>query len=89
MPPEYAELVGENVRHRLADEPAAERYEVDLLGLQGQHASQSARGEHVAPLLGGAQGEGVGGQGKGGRGKSAKWKGDEAAYWGSLQGDGK
>jgi len=38
VPPEYAELVGENVRHRLADEPAAERYEVDLLGLQGQHA---------------------------------------------------
>ena len=24
VPPEYAELVGENVRHRLADEPAAE-----------------------------------------------------------------
>ena len=43
----------------------------------------------MAPLLGGAQGDGVGGQGKGGRGKSAKWKGDEAAYWGSLQGDGK
>ena len=38
VPPDYTELVGENVRHRLADEPAAERYEVDLLGLQGQHA---------------------------------------------------
>jgi diguanylate cyclase (GGDEF)-like protein/PAS domain S-box-containing protein len=38
VPPEYAELVGENIRHRLADEPAAARYEVDLLGLQGQHA---------------------------------------------------
>jgi diguanylate cyclase (GGDEF)-like protein/PAS domain S-box-containing protein len=39
VPPEYAELVGENVRHRLANEPAAAaRYEVDLLGLQGQHA---------------------------------------------------
>ena len=38
VPPEFAELVGENLRHRLAREPAAERYEVDLLGLQGQHA---------------------------------------------------
>ena len=36
--PEYAELVGEHIRHRLADEPAAPRYEVDLLGLQGQLA---------------------------------------------------
>jgi diguanylate cyclase (GGDEF)-like protein/PAS domain S-box-containing protein len=38
VPPEFAELVGENVRHRLAEEPAAARYEVDLVGLQGQHA---------------------------------------------------
>ena len=38
VPPEFAELVGENLRHRLAREPAAERYEVDLLGLQGQHS---------------------------------------------------
>jgi diguanylate cyclase (GGDEF)-like protein/PAS domain S-box-containing protein len=38
VPPEFSELVGENVRHRLADEPAAARYEVDLVGLQGQHA---------------------------------------------------
>ena len=38
VPPEFAELVGENIRHRLADEAAAARYEVDLLGLQGQHA---------------------------------------------------
>jgi diguanylate cyclase (GGDEF)-like protein/PAS domain S-box-containing protein len=38
VPPEYAELVGEHIRHRLADEPAAPRYEVDLLGLQGQMA---------------------------------------------------
>jgi diguanylate cyclase (GGDEF)-like protein/PAS domain S-box-containing protein len=38
VPPEYAELVGEHIRHRLADEPAAPRYEVDLLGLQGQLA---------------------------------------------------
>ncbi len=38
VPPEYTELVGENIRHRLAGEAAASRYEVDLLGLQGQHA---------------------------------------------------
>jgi diguanylate cyclase (GGDEF)-like protein/PAS domain S-box-containing protein len=38
VPPEFAELVGENLRHRLANEAAAERYEVDLLGLQGQHS---------------------------------------------------
>ena len=38
VPPEFTELVGENIRRRLADEPAAARYEVDLLGLQGQHA---------------------------------------------------
>jgi diguanylate cyclase (GGDEF)-like protein/PAS domain S-box-containing protein len=38
VPPGYAELVGENVRHRLAGEPAAERYEVDLVGLQGQQS---------------------------------------------------
>ncbi len=38
VPPEYAELVGEHIRRRLNDEPAAPRYEVDLLGLQGQLA---------------------------------------------------
>ena len=38
VPPEYTELVGDNIRHRLAGEAAASRYEVDLLGLQGQHA---------------------------------------------------
>ncbi|MDE2219448.1 MAG: EAL domain-containing protein, partial [Gammaproteobacteria bacterium] len=38
VPPEYAELVGDNTRRRLAGEAAAARYEVDLLGLQGQHA---------------------------------------------------
>ena len=36
VPPEYTELVGEHIRRRLANEPAAPRYEVDLLGLQGQ-----------------------------------------------------
>jgi diguanylate cyclase (GGDEF)-like protein/PAS domain S-box-containing protein len=38
VPPEFAELVGTNIRGRLAGEAAAARYEVDLLGLQGQHA---------------------------------------------------
>jgi diguanylate cyclase (GGDEF)-like protein/PAS domain S-box-containing protein len=36
VPPEYAELVSENIRRRLAGESAAERYEIDLVGLQGQ-----------------------------------------------------
>jgi diguanylate cyclase (GGDEF)-like protein/PAS domain S-box-containing protein len=36
VPPEYAELVTENIRRRLAGEPAAERYEIDMVGLQGQ-----------------------------------------------------
>jgi len=34
--PEYAELVDENIRRRLAGEPAAERYEVEILGRGGQ-----------------------------------------------------
>ncbi|MGH8180762.1 MAG: EAL domain-containing protein [Steroidobacteraceae bacterium] len=34
--PEYAELVHENIRRRLAGEPAAERYEVEILGREGQ-----------------------------------------------------
>ena len=38
VPPEFAELVADNIRHRLAGEATAARYEVDLLGLQGQHA---------------------------------------------------
>jgi diguanylate cyclase (GGDEF)-like protein/PAS domain S-box-containing protein len=36
VPPEYAELVQENIRRRLKGEPAAERYEIDMVGLQGQ-----------------------------------------------------
>jgi len=36
VPPEYSELVNENIRRRLAGEPAAERYEIDMVGLQGQ-----------------------------------------------------
>jgi diguanylate cyclase (GGDEF)-like protein/PAS domain S-box-containing protein len=36
VPPEYAELVNENIRRHFAGEPAAERYEIDMVGLQGQ-----------------------------------------------------
>jgi len=36
VPPEYSELVTENIRRRLSGEPAAERYEIDMVGLQGQ-----------------------------------------------------
>ena len=36
VPPEYAELVNENIRRRLAGEEAAERYEIEMVGLQGQ-----------------------------------------------------
>lgn len=34
--PEYVELVENNIRRRLADEPAAERYEVELVGKHGE-----------------------------------------------------
>jgi diguanylate cyclase (GGDEF)-like protein/PAS domain S-box-containing protein len=34
--PEYVELVDNNLRRRLAGEPAAERYEVELVGAHGQ-----------------------------------------------------
>jgi diguanylate cyclase (GGDEF)-like protein/PAS domain S-box-containing protein len=34
--PEYVELVDQNLRRRLAGEPAAERYEVELAGAHGQ-----------------------------------------------------
>jgi diguanylate cyclase (GGDEF)-like protein/PAS domain S-box-containing protein len=36
VPPEYSELVTENMRRRLAGENAAERYEIEMIGLQGQ-----------------------------------------------------
>ena len=36
VPPEYSELVKENIRRRLAGESAAERYEIDMVGVQGQ-----------------------------------------------------
>ena len=35
VPPEYAELVGENITRRLAGERAAERYEIDMVGSAG------------------------------------------------------
>jgi diguanylate cyclase (GGDEF)-like protein/PAS domain S-box-containing protein len=38
VPPEYTELVGENIQRRLAGEPAAERYEVDLASPAGTGA---------------------------------------------------
>ena len=34
--PEYVELVSQNLRRRLAGEPAAERYEVELQGARGE-----------------------------------------------------
>ncbi len=36
VPPEYSELVNDNIGRRLAGETAAERYEIDMVGLQGQ-----------------------------------------------------
>ena len=35
VPPEYGDLVSENIRRRLAGEPAAERYEIEMVGVQG------------------------------------------------------
>ncbi|HEX6638207.1 MAG TPA: EAL domain-containing protein [Steroidobacteraceae bacterium] len=34
--PEYSDLVAENLRRRLAGSPSAERFEVEMVGLQGQ-----------------------------------------------------
>src|SRR6185437_14962710 len=36
VPPEYAELVSDNITRRLAGQAAAERYEIDMIGVQGQ-----------------------------------------------------
>lgn len=36
VPPDYSELVADNIKRRLAGESIADRYEIDLLGLQGQ-----------------------------------------------------
>jgi diguanylate cyclase (GGDEF)-like protein/PAS domain S-box-containing protein len=36
VPPEYSDLVTENMRRRLAGEVSAERYEIEMVGLQGQ-----------------------------------------------------
>jgi len=38
VPPDHTELVADNMRRRLAGEPAAERYEIDLVGMTGQNA---------------------------------------------------
>jgi diguanylate cyclase (GGDEF)-like protein/PAS domain S-box-containing protein len=38
VPPDHKELVGDNMRRRLAGDPAAERYEIDLVGRTGQSA---------------------------------------------------
>jgi diguanylate cyclase (GGDEF)-like protein/PAS domain S-box-containing protein len=36
VPPDYTELVADNLRRRMLGEAAAERYEIDLTGMQGQ-----------------------------------------------------
>ncbi len=36
VPPEYSDLVTENMRRQLAGEVAAERYEIEMVGLHGQ-----------------------------------------------------
>ncbi|HVY82672.1 MAG TPA: EAL domain-containing protein [Steroidobacteraceae bacterium] len=36
VPPEYSDLVADNIRRRLAGEATAERYEIEMVGLQGQ-----------------------------------------------------
>src|SRR5882757_1430965 len=36
VPPEYSELVNENLRRRFAGESSAERYEIEMVGMQGQ-----------------------------------------------------
>ena len=36
VPPEYSELVNDNIQRRLAGEETAQRYEIEMIGLQGQ-----------------------------------------------------
>ena len=36
VPPEYADLVNDNITRRLAGEETAQRYEIEMIGLQGQ-----------------------------------------------------
>jgi diguanylate cyclase (GGDEF)-like protein/PAS domain S-box-containing protein len=52
VPDDYKELVRENIRRRLAGEPAAERYEIELVGAQGQVSRLELQGSVV-----GLQGE--------------------------------
>ncbi|MBV8144741.1 MAG: PAS domain S-box protein, partial [Gammaproteobacteria bacterium] len=54
VPPEYAELVSENIRRRLAGEAAAERYEIDMVGVQGQISRLEITSEPVEYDAGGA-----------------------------------
>jgi diguanylate cyclase (GGDEF)-like protein/PAS domain S-box-containing protein len=59
VPPEYTELVGDNLRRRLAGEPAAERYEVDLVAPGGASSRLELsswpiehEGEHALLIVG-------------------------------------
>jgi diguanylate cyclase (GGDEF)-like protein/PAS domain S-box-containing protein len=59
VPPEYAELVANNLQRRLVGEPSAERYEVDLVGLTGTASRLELsswpieyEGEHALLILG-------------------------------------
>ncbi len=49
VPDEYQDLVRENTRRRLAGEPAAERYEIELVGAQGQVSRLELAGALVDP----------------------------------------
>lgn len=55
VPDDYKELVRENLRRRLAGEPAAERYEIELVGAQGQVSRLELAGAvvdaHGDPML--------------------------------------
>ena len=59
VPPDHMELVRDNMRRRLAGEPAAERYEIDLVGLTGQSTRLELstwlldfEGEHALLIVG-------------------------------------
>jgi len=47
VPDDYKELVRENIRRRLAGESAAERYEIELVGAQGQVSRLELQGSVV------------------------------------------
>lgn len=59
VPAEFGELVSDNMRRRLAGAPAAERYEIDLLGIAGQSSRLELsswpiehEGEHALLIVG-------------------------------------